>query len=136
MSADTVAVTKADYEAMIQRIADLEDTVELLQAQLEETGPGIPEAVVCAELEEGLHPIAAWRRHFGLSAQGLAERAEVSAAYLSEIENGRKPGSIEAHKAIAEALGVPVEYLLPAADDAAPAPEPEGPGPGRPEPGP
>jgi Helix-turn-helix. len=44
--------------------------------------------------------------------QALAGRAGVSTGYLSEIEAGKKPGSVDAYKALAEALDTSVDWLV------------------------
>ena len=54
-----------------------------------------------------------WREHRGLSARALASRAGISAAYLSQIETGRKSGSFDAMAKLARALGVDMEDLGP-----------------------
>jgi transcriptional regulator with XRE-family HTH domain len=56
--------------------------------------------------------IRAQRVSAGLSLRDLAERAQVSNAYLSQIERGLHEPSISVLRAIARALGVPLETLL------------------------
>lgn len=51
------------------------------------------------------------RKHRGMTQGDLAEAAGLSRPYLTEIETGRKDGSIRAMKAIAEALGVSLDTL-------------------------
>lgn len=58
------------------------------------------------------NPIKILRKYRGLTQGGLAEAAGLSRPYLTEIETGRKDGSIRAIKAIADALGVPMERLV------------------------
>ncbi len=48
----------------------------------------------------------------GLSLRDLAERAEISNAYLSQIERGVHEPSIRVLHSIARALGVPLDLLL------------------------
>jgi DNA-binding XRE family transcriptional regulator len=112
MSTDAAPVSRDQYDAVVERLADLEDTVALLQARLQEEGPGIPAEVLRAELD-GAHPVTAWREHLGMTARDLAARAGVSATYLSEIETGRKPGSTSAYRAFSSALDLPIGYLVP-----------------------
>ena len=42
----------------------------------------------------------------------VSSSARVSLGYLSEIELGKKPGSVEAYKALAEALDASVAWLV------------------------
>lgn len=71
----------------------------------------VPAAVV-DRLLAGENPIRTWRRHRGLSARALAATAGLSAAYLSEIETGKKEGSVSALKAIAAALALDLDDLV------------------------
>jgi transcriptional regulator with XRE-family HTH domain len=56
--------------------------------------------------------IRAQRVTAGLSLRDLADRAQVSNAYLSQIERGLHEPSISVLRAIARALGMPLEALL------------------------
>lgn len=54
------------------------------------------------------------RKFKDFSQEMLAERAEISPSFLSDIENGKKWGSFDTLIKIAAALGVePYELLLP-----------------------
>ncbi len=56
--------------------------------------------------------IRAQRQTAGLSLRDLAGRTHVSNAYLSQIERGLHEPSLSVLRAVAAALGVPVETLL------------------------
>lgn len=47
-----------------------------------------------------------------VTAQKLAQRAGISAGYLSEVERGRSAVSIDKLRQIAEGLGIGIEMLL------------------------
>lgn len=51
------------------------------------------------------------RKHKGMTQADLAKAAEISRPYLTEIETGRKDGSIRALKSIAGALDVSLELV-------------------------
>jgi DNA-binding XRE family transcriptional regulator len=74
---------------------------------------GVPADVVSAELA-GTHPVAAWRKHRGLTQLELAGAAGIDRAYLANLERGAKSGSAETLAKIARALGCLVEDLIPA----------------------
>lgn len=75
------------------------------------------------EADEALgRAIKVLRTARGLGRRELAERAGVSYPYLSEIENGSKPGSPRVLRAIAEALDAPLHELMAAADELQPPP--------------
>lgn len=71
----------------------------------------LPSAMVSRMLA-GENKVRIWRDHRGLSAIQLAERADVSAPYLSQIENGVREGSIETFKKLAAALKVTIDDLV------------------------
>ena len=115
MHEDTVTLSRDAYDSLIERLEAAEDMAALLQARQEDDGTRIPQAVVMAEIH-GEHPVAAWRKHRGLGARELAGRAGLSPGYLSEIESGKKAGSLAAYRALARALDTPLDLLLPDTD--------------------
>ena len=71
----------------------------------------IPAAVVNAILD-GENAIRVWREHRGLSIKALAEAAEVAPAYLSQIETGKREGTVSTLSKIAKALKVMIDDLV------------------------
>lgn len=71
----------------------------------------MPGEVLGAILDEGLHPIDAWRRYRGLSQAELARRTGLSQVWLSRIENGGGMGSPATRHKLAGALDSPVWAL-------------------------
>jgi transcriptional regulator with XRE-family HTH domain len=63
-------------------------------------------------LIDGENPVRVYRELRGLSARELAEKTGISAAFLSEIENGKKEGGVSTLKKIAQALGVIIDDLV------------------------
>lgn len=56
-------------------------------------------------------PVRILRKFRGLTQEDLALAAGISRSYLTEIETGRKDGSIRALKAIADCLNVSLDIL-------------------------
>ncbi len=56
-------------------------------------------------------PVKILRKHRGMTQKELADRAGISRPYLTEIETGKKDGSVRAIKALAEALEVQTGLL-------------------------
>ena len=108
-SAETISLTKAEYEALVQRNADLEDVVAAIAA--DRSGTRIPHNVALA-IANGASPITAFRTHAGLTLRELATRAAISPGYLSEIERGVKPGSAAVLARIAHELETTIDALL------------------------
>ena len=72
----------------------------------------LPDAVL-DQLATGLHhPVKILRKYRGLTQNDLAQAARLSRPYLTEIETGKKAGSISVMKAIATALNVNVGLIL------------------------
>lgn len=69
-------------------------------------------ADVVKSLLDGENPVRVWRTHRGLTARDLATQTDLSSSYISEIESGKKEGSISAMKKIAEVLHVDLDDLV------------------------
>ncbi len=118
--ADTVTLTRAEYQALIQRIEDAEDERVAAAAEAREAALGkaagradhLPGDLVDL-LIAGEHPIRVWRAHRGLTREALAAEAGVSPSYVTEIETRRKPGSFRAIAKLAAALRVPLDDIAP-----------------------
>ena len=72
----------------------------------------LPSSVLDELFARQSHPVKILRAHRGLTQVELAAAAGLSRPYLTEIETGRKEGSVTALKAIASALDVPAGLLL------------------------
>nr|WP_315181123.1 helix-turn-helix transcriptional regulator [uncultured Cardiobacterium sp.] len=70
----------------------------------------LPHEMVKRLCEE--NPLRVWREYRGFSGRKLAAAAGISSAYLSDIENGNKDGSISVLKRIAEILRVDVDDII------------------------
>jgi DNA-binding XRE family transcriptional regulator len=93
---------------MLQDVADYDAAKEALE-QGEEL---IPSKVTFAILD-GENPIRVWRNYRTLTQQELADRAGISKPYLSQIETGKRTGTAEVLAAIANALGVTLDEMMP-----------------------
>lgn len=95
---------------------DYEDMMDTLEAQAimariaagEETWPH----ELVKELFETTSRVRTFRTYRGMTVSDLAAAAGISQPYLSEIENGKKTGSVEVLKRIAAALRVDLEDIV------------------------
>jgi DNA-binding Xre family transcriptional regulator len=107
--------TVADLE---RRLALSEDEIDLLEmrlARIEDAvtdGEDVPVEIV-NRLLSGENPVRVWREHRGLSLRELGRRTGISPQLLSEIESGKKEGSLRSLRAIARELGVDLDDLVP-----------------------
>jgi len=95
---------ETENDALALRLAIIEDAVT--------GGERVPVAIV-EQLSSGEAPVRVWREYRGLSLRALAKEAGLSPALLSEIENGKKEGSLKTLAALARALRVNFDDLVP-----------------------
>ncbi len=91
--------------------AELAEDAELARRALRRDEERIPVAVV-DRLIESENPVRVWREHRRLSRRQLAETAGITAAYLSQLETGRRGGSSKILRAIATALDVDLDDIV------------------------
>ena len=107
-SEDTVVLSRSEYESLVNRNTDLED---ILAARNADDGSRIPHEIAVAIIR-GENPVSAFRAHRGITLRDLAQETGISASYLSEIERGRKAGSVAALARIARAFGTTIDSLV------------------------
>jgi len=85
----------------------------MLSGQSEEREEGnLPQEVLDAIYIGEHSPIKIIRKHRGMTQSDLAHVSGLSRPYLTEIETGKKDGSVNAIRAIAEALHVNTGLLV------------------------
>lgn len=107
-----VTLRRKDYEALIDRLdaaEDLADARRVLAATAPEDYLTLADA---DRLAKGESPLRVWRERRKLTMQALAAKSGVPQPYISEIETGKKPGSVSAMVALAEALELTVDDLV------------------------
>jgi DNA-binding XRE family transcriptional regulator len=103
----------ADYLRMLAFMEDKADAravAEFYDSYAAGLEPLVPAEILRRELE-GEPPMKLWREHRGLTQQALADQAGISKPYLSQIESGKRQGTVETLSAIARVLNVPLEFL-------------------------
>lgn len=118
-TADTVTLRRADFDALLEDLEDAGDRVAVLEEHLAIARGDRAPSLTADEAERVLNgesPVKVWREKLGLTQRQLASRAGTSQGLLAEIEAGRKHGSIATLRSIAGALGVSLDFLVPAAD--------------------
>lgn len=94
---------------MLQDVQDYDSAKAALERGDDEL---VPSEVVYAILD-GENAIKVWREYRGLSQQETAEKAGISVPYLSQLETNKRKGSLDVLTAIAKALHVSLENILP-----------------------
>ncbi|MFB2550933.1 helix-turn-helix domain-containing protein [Ensifer soli] len=101
-----VLLSEKDYEDLVDGFQAAEIMARV--AAGEETWPH----ALVVELLSTDSRIRTYRTYRGMTVTELAEAAGISQPYLSEIENGKKTGSVDVLKRIAKALRVDLDDLV------------------------
>jgi predicted transcriptional regulator len=94
---------------MLQDIRDYDRVKAEIAAGEQELIPG---EVVFALLD-GANPIKVWREFRGLRQQELATAAGITPSYLSQLESGRRSGTVAVLLKLAKIVGVDLDDLAP-----------------------
>lgn len=93
---------------MLQDVRDYDMVIEAIESGEEGL---IPEEVVYAILD-GENPIRVWREYRRLTQKQLAEMANISKPYLSQLETGKRTGTAEVLTAVADALNLTLDDIV------------------------
>lgn len=106
---------EADYQRLVAAAEDAADASFLRERQRKidagEDVDGLPMDQL-KRILKGENPVRVYRDHRGMTAAQLAEKAGLSRAYVTQIETGKKSGSVSSLKALAEALTVDLDDLV------------------------
>ena len=105
-----VLVPEATYERMVDDLDELDDlrAYDRAKAKPQEFVP----AEIADRLIAGESPLRVWREYRGLTQQKLADEAEISKPFLSQLENGQREASVDVLKRLAAALKVDIDDLV------------------------
>lgn len=107
-----VVLSEQDYTKLLEQAEDYHDiqAANEARARIEAGEETFPSSVIEALLD-GTMPVRVFREYRSMRAGELAEKVGISQGYLSEIEAGKKPGSLSVLKRIAEVLEVELSDL-------------------------
>jgi DNA-binding XRE family transcriptional regulator len=109
-----VVLSEADYRALLDAaensadVAAVRDFRLMLEAGEEELLP----SEFVDRILNGENPVRVWRELRKMTSSALAEAAGVGQGYLSQIETGKREGTIETMKKISKALNVTLDDLV------------------------
>lgn len=98
-------------QAAAEELADLQ-TYDRALVQLANGDEELLPAEFVKRMLAGENPLRIWREFRQLTQTALAEASKVNRVQIADIEAGRKSGSIETVKKLAEALGVTLDELV------------------------
>lgn len=101
-----------------QRLVDIaEDKQDALSAEAAEQRRNAGEEYLPANMVDriihGESALRVWRKYRGMTLDELSERANTRKSMLSEIENGKAQGKPVLWRALADALDVSTDDILP-----------------------
>jgi len=102
-----------EYQRLVAAAEDAADIAALQALDAESNEEDLPDEMV-SRLLAGDNPIRVWREHRGMTGRRLAAAAGVQQSYISQIETGKRDGSIDVVRRIATALGIGLDDLYPA----------------------
>jgi DNA-binding XRE family transcriptional regulator len=102
-----------DYLQLIEQAELLEDIrdFDAISAAIERGDEELIPAEVVNAILDGKNPVKVWREYRGLTQQQLADAAEISKPYISQIETRKRTGTTDVLSAIAKALDISLEQI-------------------------
>jgi DNA-binding XRE family transcriptional regulator/PHD/YefM family antitoxin component YafN of YafNO toxin-antitoxin module len=109
-----VVLPEADYEALLDAADDAADAAALrsFRARLASGEEELLPAAMVERILAGENAVRVWREHRGLTVRALAEKAGLTQPFVSQIETGKRDGTVATMRRIAEALGVALDDLV------------------------
>jgi DNA-binding XRE family transcriptional regulator len=105
----------AEYERLCEAIDDRNDSDSAAAAETRRVaGEEYISAAMLDRMLAGENPLRVWRQHRGLTLVALGERSGILKSTISELENGKALGKPATWRALADALSVMVDDILPA----------------------
>src|SRR5688500_20258342 len=103
-----------EYERLVEAAEDLAD-VRAYDEAMRRLAAGEAELVPAETVNrilDGENALRVRREYRGLTVKQLAEKAGVSAPFVSQIETGQREGSVETMRKLAEALEASLDDLV------------------------
>jgi DNA-binding XRE family transcriptional regulator len=108
-----VIMPEAEFNRLVEAAEDAADlaAVERFYERMARGEEELIPAEFVNRMLDGENKIKVWREYRKLSLRDLAGMVDISPAYLSQIESGKRDGTFETMKKIAAALGITVDDL-------------------------
>ena len=111
---EMVVVPAEDYRNLVEA-AEMADDVAAYDAIKQKLAAGEEEFIPADYVQrmlDGENRVAVWREFRGLTAKDLAKAAGITQAYLSQIETGKRDGTVGTMKKIAAALRLDLDDIV------------------------
>ncbi|GJE18923.1 helix-turn-helix domain-containing protein [Methylobacterium marchantiae] len=109
-----VLMSEAEYTALVEAAADAADNAafDRFEKRLASGEEELVPSEIADRILDGENRIRVWREHRGLSAKALAEKAGIAKPFLSQIETGKREGTVDTLRKIADALKLTIDDLV------------------------
>ncbi|MGO9674238.1 MAG: helix-turn-helix domain-containing protein [Methylocella sp.] len=109
-----IVLAEADYNRLVAAAEDAADiaSVEIFRRKLAAGEEELVPAEIADRILNGENRIRVWREHRGLTSSALASKAGIAQGFLSQIETGRREGTVETLRKIADALSLMIDDLV------------------------
>ena len=114
---EVAILPRKEYEALAAKAAEADEdagTARLIaraRREIAEGGAVIPFDVV-NRIANGENPVRAIREWRDITQLHLAHKTNIGQGYISDLEKGRRKGTVMALKEIARVLDVPLDLLV------------------------
>ena len=103
-----------DYQRLLEAAEDREDVAAAIEAERRrKEGMEYLPAVMVNRILDGENALRVWREHRGMSIAELAKKSGYGYSMISKIETGSRQGTVALWSALASALGVLPDDILP-----------------------
>lgn len=114
---EVAILPRKEYEALVAKAAEAEEdvgTARLVARARKEVAEGVPliPMDVAERIADGKNPIRVLREWRDVTQLYLSFRTNLGQGYISDLENGRRKGTVASLRLIAEALRVPLDLLV------------------------
>lgn len=108
-----VLIPESEFQALVEAAEEQEDraTVAGFREAIAMGHEELVPASVVDRLLAGENRIKVWRNHRGLTMSTLARKAGIAQAFVSQIESGKREGTLETLRKIAAVLDVTLDDL-------------------------
>jgi ribosome-binding protein aMBF1 (putative translation factor) len=108
---------RKDYEALVIKASEADEdagTARLVARSRNEIAGGAPllPKEIVDRLANGEHPVRVLREWRDVTQIYLSLKTNLSQGHISDIENGRRTGTVAALRLIADVLKVPLDLLV------------------------
>jgi DNA-binding XRE family transcriptional regulator len=102
-----------EYGRLVESAEDAADAREVdeIKRRLATGEEELIPAVVVDRTIDGENKLRVWREYRGMSARELAEATDLAPPYISQLETGKREGTIETFKKVAAALRVDIDDI-------------------------